>query len=380
MEDRGTVLETCMTRRAQRCAEESPEVAAPPRTAHLTAASSARQERSPDLSDAIRSHGAPVVLLRGEDVVTYSDLFVRLTGINPSHPLDLEALLACLFADPEQLRIVLNALRDQRRGEAPLAPITATAQLPDGARTVELIAGAGASWMLSVRVVEEALHSELRAVLAGCAHDLNNVLAVLAFTSDELADDEQRRAMARRRTQQLEHGRDLIRALAALSRSSSRPEVLAPGPLLARFCEVFGRSISGLSVQLISAPPVGKLRVDRVLLDRMLLNLLVNARDAAAPDPVTVSLSQERWEAERVRCETGGELDVPCVCVAVADDGPGIPEAIQGRVFERCFTTRGSQGLGLATVRQLMSEHGGAALLESQPGRGATFRLLFPSR
>jgi signal transduction histidine kinase len=74
--------------------------------------------------------------------------------------------------------------------------------------------------------------------------------------------------------------------------------------------------------------------------------------------------------------------DAETICVRISDNGPGIPEDLQERVFEPFFSTKGSHGtgLGLAIARKTVEEHGGRLLLESRPGAGATFKVLLPFR
>ena len=76
------------------------------------------------------------------------------------------------------------------------------------------------------------------------------------------------------------------------------------------------------------------------------------------------------------------ERDAAEVCIAVTDDGPGIPEADLERIFERFYRVRGSgsagSGLGLAIARGLVELHGGRLSVESTPGQGSTFRIALP--
>ena len=96
------------------------------------------------------------------------------------------------------------------------------------------------------------------------------------------------------------------------------------------------------------------------------MNLLVNAIDALVEGgtvTVTTAATPE-----------GGAW------VRVADDGPGIPEAVRARVFEPFFTTKGQSGtgLGLPMVYAFAKRHGATVALESEPGAGAAFTLTFP--
>ncbi len=100
---------------------------------------------------------------------------------------------------------------------------------------------------------------------------------------------------------------------------------------------------------------------------QMVLNLLLNAIDAAGPDG-------------RVRVAVGRDGDD--VTIEVVDDGPGIEPHVLGRIFDPFFTTKApgvGTGLGLAVVERLAAEAGGSVEVESSPGAGATFRVRLPA-
>jgi len=351
----------------------------------------ARQGSSPDLVATIRNHGGPLALFHLEELQTANSALVHFIGVDPSHPLDLDGFLARLF--PDNHDTALAALRSQRSGEVPLAPI----RVSSAAHTLELTAGAGDPWMLAVRDCT-AEHSERRRLLAalddarryadlgellpGCAHDLNNILTVLAHTID-LADGLPPEGLARllaTRDSQLAHGQALTRAISRLGMDDDQPGPADPVALIQRFCRTFVNSTRHPSLRFTPPDePHTYIHVDRIRFERILLNLMVNARNAAGVDGV-LDITLERWPAARVAERTRGQLQGAAVCVTVRDDGPGIPADVLPHVFDEGFTTRpeGGLGLGLSTTRRLMHSVGGAILAESEPGAGATFRLLFP--
>jgi signal transduction histidine kinase len=117
-------------------------------------------------------------------------------------------------------------------------------------------------------------------------------------------------------------------------------------------------------VEELGTPPLVQARPGEIV--AALVNLLVNAIDVM-PGSGTITI--------RSGDEKGGGW------VSVADTGPGIPPEIQQRVFEPFFTTKGQEGtgLGLAMVYATAQRYGGNVSLESEPGKGATFTLWFPS-
>jgi len=111
---------------------------------------------------------------------------------------------------------------------------------------------------------------------------------------------------------------------------------------------------------------VAHLHGDRDLLQQAILNVVVNGVDAMP-------------EGGRLRIQVrqaGGE------CLVVVDDeGPGIPPEIQDKIFNLYFSTKGKgSGIGLAIAFRVVQLHNGTIDFTSEPGRGATFRLRFPSR
>jgi len=118
------------------------------------------------------------------------------------------------------------------------------------------------------------------------------------------------------------------------------------------------------------AAPGARVRIDRSRLERVLLNLVVNAFDATH-DGGTVTVSTTTVD------EADGRLAV----LRVADDGPGIDARVRPHIFEPYFTTRqgaGGSGLGLAIVHAVVQRAGGFITVDSAPGRGATFAVHLP--
>ena len=121
--------------------------------------------------------------------------------------------------------------------------------------------------------------------------------------------------------------------------------------------------------------------VDEVEIEHAVINLVTNARDAI-PDAGTISIEVRTAQLEDdfvTRHE--GKLVGTCASVSIRDNGVGIPEGLLAQVFEPFFTTksvgRGS-GLGLATVRALVDQHGGVVSVESELGRGTTLTIYLP--
>jgi two-component system cell cycle sensor histidine kinase/response regulator CckA len=128
---------------------------------------------------------------------------------------------------------------------------------------------------------------------------------------------------------------------------------------------------------------IGEIRADRGHLEQVLLNLVLNARDALQEHGrvtiTTGSATQEEVEAAR-----HVEVEVPAdsyVRLAVSDTGCGMDPEVQARIFEPFFTTKGvgqGTGLGLSTVYGIVKQSGGFVWVESEPGHGSTFSIYLP--
>ncbi len=155
--------------------------------------------------------------------------------------------------------------------------------------------------------------------------------------------------------------------------STPRPERLELGALTRRCLEGAQPELAeaGIAIEQTTAEEVW-VRADGEQVQRVLLNLLVNARQALAERSDGVV----RVTVDRVRAPSGPTLGR----VTVSDNGPGIPPEVIERIFEPFYSTRrGGTGLGLAIARQLLSEQGGAIHARSNVGQGADFTVLLPA-
>lgn len=146
-----------------------------------------------------------------------------------------------------------------------------------------------------------------------------------------------------------------------------QPRRLDLGQFVAEFCETFGPTWPQLEIRFERPTTPCHANVDREMIRRVLVNLCTNSALAAGEGRTTLRIG--------MRC------DQSHVVVDVADDGPGIPPEIRGRLFEPYATTRRigeGMGLGLAISKKILLDHGGdLVLLDSE--RGAAFRLILPA-
>jgi two-component system cell cycle sensor histidine kinase/response regulator CckA len=218
----------------------------------------------------------------------------------------------------------------------------------------------------------------------GVAHDFNNLLSVILSYCDllipDLADTEAAEDLREIRRAG-ESAASLTRQLLAFSRK----QVLSPKviDLSATITEMdrMMRRLVGDHIELVTVAEahLGRVKADPHQLEQVVMNLVVNARDAM---PGGGKLVVEAANVELDAALALG-LDIapgPYVRLTVSDTGEGIAPEVIERVFDPFFSTKGESGtgLGLATVFGVVRQSGGAISVDSEPGRGSTFKLYFP--
>ncbi|HEX4712819.1 ATP-binding protein [Phenylobacterium sp.] len=218
----------------------------------------------------------------------------------------------------------------------------------------------------------------------GVAHDFNNLLTVIIGALDLIQrhpDDTARRVRMIEAAQgAARRGERLTQQLLAFSRRRPlKPELVRVDAILAESQPLLRRAV-GEAVTLTVAPdaPGGVSRIDPSQFEAAVMNLVVNARDATPPGGgIYVETCLCTLKAGEAEDAPPGEY----LCVSVHDTGAGMDAATVARVFEPFFTTkepgRGT-GLGLSQVYGFARQSGGAAVIESAPGKGATVRIYLP--
>ena len=249
-----------------------------------------------------------------------------------------------------------------------------------------------------------ALESQLRQaqkmeaigqLTGGIAHDFNNILTsvmgyvVLAQERAELIDD----AVLVRQLGQAhlaaERARDLIAQMLAFARrqkGDARP--LALTPLMRQTLRLLRSTLPSsiaLDAQWLDADGAGEaawVLADPVQLEQILFNLCINARDAMqGTGKIVVRLG--RREGGQLHCAScrGAIAGGPWVELRVADTGEGIAREHLDRIFDPFFSTKApgqGSGMGLAMVHGIVHDHGGHVLVDTAPGKGASFSVLLP--
>jgi two-component system sensor histidine kinase PilS (NtrC family) len=228
--------------------------------------------------------------------------------------------------------------------------------------------------LTQLRAMEEAMErsqrlADLGRVAAGLAHELRNPLASLSgsieLLRDQAGEDERRLlGIALREAERLD---DLVTDFLRFARPPPiRRERVDLAALLAETLEVFARDPAAAGVQIERELRVSEADCDPGQIRQVAWNLLLNAAQALAGRGTV-----------RVRCAPVEDGDVR---FEVEDDGPGIADADQPRIFLPFHTTKsGGTGLGLATVQRIVDAHAGSVTVRSHPGEGTRFTVRLPS-
>ena len=221
----------------------------------------------------------------------------------------------------------------------------------------------------------------------GGGHDFNNLLTVIAGTTDllllDLKDEPEVEEGLHEIRLAASRASELTNQLLAYSRRQSvQPRLVNVNDVLKEMDGMLRRLLGDrVALTLRLDPELNPVRVDPGYLSQVVVNLAVNARDAMpGGGEVMISTTSETLTEDDVRTRPD-VLPGYYVVLAVQDSGKGIPDQIRGRIFEPFFTTKprgAGTGLGLSTVYGIVRQSEGHVEVESVEGRGSTFRVLLP--
>jgi signal transduction histidine kinase len=220
-------------------------------------------------------------------------------------------------------------------------------------------------------------------LVGSVAHDFNNWITGLLLYTDLLLAKIEVGHPARKYAQEIrdasEHATGFVRQLLALTKPTvCQPRLLSLNDIAEGMRKMLLRLIGdniGLEFELDLK--LGLVRIDPTQAEQILLNLVLNARDAM---PAGGRIRVRTRSCKLQSLSENAPAFFPCAFLTVEDNGTGMDASTQAHIFEPFFTTKADQGtgLGLATVHDIVSGHGGLIYVDSQPGCGTRVSVLLP--
>ena len=220
----------------------------------------------------------------------------------------------------------------------------------------------------------------------GIAHDFNNILTAIIGFADLSLDEEPGTDI----TEYVSGIRDAAERAAGLThqllafsrRQMLQPQVLAVNDVAAGVESMLRRLIGEqIELKMDLDPDAGYLRADRTQLEQVILNLTLNSRDAMPAGGRLVVHTGHQHYTNASRSRPRELMAGDYVTISVSDTGLGMDAETRDHIFEPFFTTKGrgrGTGLGLATTYGIIKQSDGSVIVDSEPGRGTTFRIYFP--
>ncbi|MBV9626024.1 MAG: PAS domain S-box protein, partial [Acidobacteria bacterium] len=221
----------------------------------------------------------------------------------------------------------------------------------------------------------------------GVAHEFNNFLGVILGYSELLAegareDERLKRYVGEIRTA-TQHAASLTRQLLAFGRKQVvEPRVLDLNQAIWEGHKLLRRLVpANIDVVPVLAPKLGRVKLDMGQIQQILINLVVNARDAMPQGGKVIIETTDVELDEAFTSQHIGLAPGSYVMLSVSDTGTGIEPEVRSHIFEPFYTTKQQgkgTGLGLSTIYGIVKQSGGLITVESAPGKGATFRIYLP--
>ncbi len=222
----------------------------------------------------------------------------------------------------------------------------------------------------------------------GVAHDFNNLLTVISGYTEVLLEQSQSDQALHPKLQAIhqatERAAALTRQLLAFSRKQLLELKVVDVNSVVSDMERLLQPLIGENIELQTrlAPDLGCTRADAGQIEQVIMNLVVNAKDALATGGrITIQTGNAELTHDELRHEYNYIRPGSYVMLAVSDNGHGMDKETQARIFEPFFTTKEKgkgTGLGLSTVYGIIKQTGGYILVRSEPGKGSTFRIYLP--
>jgi len=242
-------------------------------------------------------------------------------------------------------------------------------------------------YVLERRMVDAQRAESLGVLAGGLAHDFNNLLAAILGNADlalrEMAPRAPGRAALDNIRQASLRAAELVgQLLAYAGRGGVASTLVSPYPVIEELLRITAPTMPVNVAVCVDIDRNLVLRGDASQIRQVLLNLINNARDALGPRGGTIAITGLLYRHDG-EAQADDVVTAPAgtyVELEVADDGPGMDVETRGRIFEPFFTTKPTgHGLGLAAVVGIVRAHGGGLRVDTSPGSGARFQILWPA-
>ena len=242
--------------------------------------------------------------------------------------------------------------------------------------------------VLRAQLIQAQKMEAIGTLAGGIAHDFNNLLTVILGYSDLIISEKQEGDKEYGDLKKIIHaGRtaaDMVQQILAFSRKTeTKPRPINLNKQVEQIEKMLSRLIpKTIEVEISLDPGLPTVNADPAQIEQVLLNLAVNARDAM-PNGGRLLIETQTVELDEKYCSLHIEASQgPHALLVVRDTGIGIDKTTMHRIFEPFYTSKKpgqGTGLGLAMVYGIVKSHGGHVTCESEPGRGATFRIHLPA-
>ncbi len=221
----------------------------------------------------------------------------------------------------------------------------------------------------------------------GVAHDFNNLLTVITGYSEMIVAEGQGRSGLMEYAQEIQYAANRAAALTAQllafsRRQISQPRVLDLNEVVTHSMKMLRRVIGeDIEIQTHLDRNLGRVKVDPIHIDQVIMNLVVNARDAMGHGgKLTIETANRTLEADYIERHIGVQPGHYCM-LAISDTGTGMDAQTKSRLFEPFFTTKEAgrgTGLGLSIVYGIVKQNNGEIMVYTEPGQGTTFKVYLP--
>jgi len=241
---------------------------------------------------------------------------------------------------------------------------------------------------LSRQLLQAQKMEAVGTLAGGVAHDFNNLLQVVLGYTELILTDEQLPSAHKddltRINKAAKNGADLVQRLLTFSRKTeTKPKPLNLNHRISQVEKLLSRTIPKMiRIETILAKDLKVINADPTQMEQVLMNLVVNARDAMPEGGKIVIQTADALLDEAYARTHLGARPGPYVLLTVSDTGKGMDKETRDHIFEPFFTTKGvgeGTGLGLATVYGIVKQHSGHIMCYSEPDKGTTFKLYFPA-